>query len=154
VFCWELGYKLVMSSTCTVNKTLSSVDNAAGAPEEGAYGEGALLVDCAGDGQAILGEEAVELPLGHGLVVLPAVPRVVQRHLEVAPAPARRLLLALQVPDLPAAVPRRHRLHDSSIYMYRRPTDCWSGGSGWLAGGGRRLLFIVGAACLRPPMFN
>jgi hypothetical protein len=56
------------------------------------HGEGALLVERAGDGQSVLGAEAVELPLGHALVLLLAVPRVVQRHLEVGvlPLPAVR----------------------------------------------------------------
>ena len=72
-----------------------------GAPEEGAHGKAALLIDVAVDGEAVVGEEAVELPLGHGLVVVPGVPRVVQRHLEAARASAPRALL------LPVPVPRR-----------------------------------------------
>lgn len=118
-------------------------DTASGAPEEGAHGESALLVDGAGDGQAVLGEEAVELPLGHGLVVLPAVPRVVQRHLEVVPAPARRLLLLVRQLPLPAAgaVPRRilaavrrHRLHDSSMCINGSLYHFWVGLSDSLGG--------------------
>lgn len=53
-----------------------------GAPEEGADGELALLLDVAGNGQAIVGEDAVELPLGHVLIVGHGVPGVVHRHLK------------------------------------------------------------------------
>lgn len=52
-------------------------------PQEGSHGEVSLLMDITGDGQSIFVEQAVELPLGHGLVVGSGVPRVVQWHLEL-----------------------------------------------------------------------
>jgi hypothetical protein len=51
-------------------------------PEEGAHGKLPLAVEVAADGEAVLPEQAVDAPLGHGLVVPLLVPRVVQRHLE------------------------------------------------------------------------
>jgi len=108
-----------------------------GGPEEGSHSEGALVVDGAGDGQAVLGEEAVELPLGHGLVVLPTVPRVVQRHLEVVPAPAAGRLMLLQVPPLPAAGAVPRRLPDAAVRRHRLYVLGWSllcdQRRGWLA---------------------
>lgn len=53
-----------------------------GGPEEGAHGEAPLVVDVAGHGEAVLPEEAVELPLRHRLVVGSGVARVVQWHPE------------------------------------------------------------------------
>lgn len=100
-----------LSGSCRSADGSGGVGSAAGAPEEGADGEGALVLEVAIDGEAVLGEEAVELPLGHPLVVLLPVPRVVQRHLEVPPPAPRRLL--------PAA--RRHHLHGhNKIDRYSR----------------------------------
>jgi hypothetical protein len=69
-------------------------------PEEGAHGELPLGAEVAGDGEAVLAEQAVHAPLRHRLVVRPLVPRVVQRHPEeptaaaAAAATACLLLLA------------------------------------------------------------
>jgi hypothetical protein len=57
-----------------------------GRPKESSHGELPLLGDISGDRQAVLIQEAVELPLRHGLVVTLFEPRVVERHLEAAAA--------------------------------------------------------------------
>jgi hypothetical protein len=64
-------------------------------PEEGAHGEAALAVEVAVGGEAVLAEQAVDAPLGHGLVVRLLVARVVQRHPEAAPTAAALLPLPL-----------------------------------------------------------
>ena len=77
-------------------------------PEEGAHGELPLLAEVAGDGEAVLAEEAVDAPLRHRLVVRLLVPRVVQRHPERRrrrPAAAVAALLLMV-----AATRRRRRL--------------------------------------------
>lgn len=85
-------------------------------PKEGADGEAALLREVSDGGEAVLGEEAVELPLGHGLVVGLRVPRVVKRHLEVPAAPllhddGLQPILPAVKPPVPSPVRCRRRLH-------------------------------------------
>lgn len=55
-------------------------------PEEGTHRKVSLVSQVTLSRQSIIGEKAVELPLGHVLVVLSGVPRVVKGHLEAAHA--------------------------------------------------------------------
>lgn len=91
------------------------VHGSVGRPDEGADGEPPLVGEVSGDGEAILAEEAVDSPLGHGLVIGLLVPRVVQRHLEGA-AP---LLLPISSHD-PATLlrPLLNRLHRPSPPLF------------------------------------
>lgn len=52
-------------------------------PKEGSHGKLSLLGEVSGDRQTILSEQAVEFPLGHGLIVGFSIPWIVKRHLEV-----------------------------------------------------------------------
>ena len=76
-------------------------------PQEGSNGELPLVRDVPRDWEAILVEQAVKLPLRHGLVVGARVARVVQRHLEV-PAP---LCGRVRMPVGSAAFARRGPRH-------------------------------------------
>lgn len=76
-------------------------------PQEGAHGEAPFLRDVSHGGQAVLGEQSVELPLWHRLVVGLAESRVVQRHPEVVLVTA---VLLSQAPVRLRQFPR-HRLH-------------------------------------------
>lgn len=55
-------------------------------PEKGAHCKFSLASQVTVSRQPIIGKKAVELPLGHVLVVLSGVPRVVKGHLEAARA--------------------------------------------------------------------
>lgn len=52
-------------------------------PKESSDGELPLLINISGEGEAVVGEEAVELPLRHLLIVALRIPWVVKRHLEL-----------------------------------------------------------------------
>jgi hypothetical protein len=53
-------------------------------PEKRAHGKIALGTDISNDRQAVLSQEAIELPLRHRLVIVRCVPGVVQGHLEAS----------------------------------------------------------------------
>lgn len=62
---------------------INELSFALGRPKEGSHCELSLLGDVSGDRKPILSEEAIEFPLGHGLIVRFAVPGIVKRHLEM-----------------------------------------------------------------------
>lgn len=73
-----------------------------GRPKEGPHGKLPLLVDISYNGEAVFSEQAVESPLGHGLVVLLGVSWVVQRHLKLTYITVLALhLVVTMIPILP-----------------------------------------------------
>lgn len=73
--------------------------NSRSRPAEGTDGKSPLLLDVTIGRQAVLNKQAVELPLGHVLVLFLRVPGIVQRHLEVLVASLRYAIVS-QRPDL------------------------------------------------------
>lgn len=82
---------------CIIHVYIYVISGSESRPEEGAHGIPPLIVDVTGHREAVLSEDAVELPLGHRLIVGLGVRRVAHRHLEAASS-VPQLLMLLSLP--------------------------------------------------------